>query len=381
MSLWLPKLFPFQTSAETIRAHHWRHFADIYLGCSFNCQYCLYKGPGDYGAHVQAVDQIEPAMPTAEIGILDIGATTDPYQHLEEREQRTRALLEHLSADRIPTFVLTRGTLVLRDIDILTDMSRHGLIEVCFSVISPREEVASAIEPGAPSPAERIQCATQLAELGIPVSFHVAPLIPGLDSDNDRSHLATELVRAGARHIFMAMLGARAPFWDSFLAALRSDDRIMTDWELFERSYGGPQLESGFAVTCDAEVAADAMAPFIAAAMAGGIPAVSENLPFYTTGPLEGGIYDYKLPTVYDMCEWIRTRSSAVTWEEFALDYYRTFSPSERLLSLVRTLWESGELFLGSGVALDNPRARSYLATDTIQSAATRTLVARRSST
>ena len=49
----ISRVFPFQTSVESVRAHHWRTITDAYSGCAFNCQYCLYKGPDDYGAHVR----------------------------------------------------------------------------------------------------------------------------------------------------------------------------------------------------------------------------------------------------------------------------------------------------------------------------------------
>ena len=83
-------------------------------------------------------------------GIVDIGAATDPYQPIESREMRTRHLLEALLEHQTPVFVLTRGTLVTRDRDILSRMAEQGLVEVCFSLITLNEEVTRVLEPGAP---------------------------------------------------------------------------------------------------------------------------------------------------------------------------------------------------------------------------------------
>lgn len=376
----LPKLFPFQSSVETVRAHHWRHFTDPYIGCSFNCQYCLYKGPGHYGEHVRPVDQVQLAIDPSEIGILDLGATTDPYQHLEEKEQRTRRLLLEMEDHKVPVFVLTRGTLVLRDLDILARLAAEGLVEVCFSVISLREPVSRALEPGAPGPEARIDAARVLANAGIPVSFHVAPLIPGLDSARDRLELANELGRAGASHIFLAMLGARSPFWATFLDSLRSDPAIMNDWATFELAYGDIEFERAAATTCDIGTSRDAMEPFLDTALRSGIPVVSENYPCFSAGTLEDGIYRWKLPTVHDMTEWIRRQPDPVGWEQFFDDYYATFRPSASLIASVRGYWQDGELFEGTRIGAAGERSGFYAASDRIVTAPHRTLVARKSS-
>lgn len=375
----LPKLFPFQSSVETVRAHHWRHFTDPYIGCSFNCQYCLYKGPGNYGEHVRPVDQVQLAVDPSEIGILDLGATTDPYQHLEEKEQRTRRLLLEIEEHKVPVFVLTRGTLVLRDMDILARLATAGLVEVCFSVISLRELVSRALEPGAPEPRARIDAARVLANAGIPVSFHVAPLIPGLDSAGGRLELANELGRAGASHIFLAMLGARSPFWATFLDSLHSDPAIVNDWTTFELAYSGIEFERAAATTCDIGTSRDTMGPFLDTALHFGIPVVSENYPCFSVGTLEDGIYRWKLPTVHDMTEWIRRQSGPVCWEQFYNDYYAAFRPPASLIPLVRRCWQDGELFEGSRIGAAGERGGFFAASDRIFAPPHRTLVARKS--
>ncbi|MDI5964155.1 radical SAM protein [Streptomyces sp. SL13] len=369
----LPSAFEFQNSVETIRAHHWRSYTDTYKGCEFECQYCLYKGPGEYGRHVRPVDGSIPAR--SDLGIVDIGTTTDPYQPMEAEQKLTRSILEAAAATEIPLFVLTRGTLVLRDVDVLRDLASAGLVEVCISVITLNEDVAAQIEPGAPRPHERLRVAEQLAAHDIPVAFHVAPLIPGLDTPENVAAMGKRLAEACGSHIFSAMLGARKPYWAPFYKSMDAAAEYCGSFETFERAYPRDfDFSRGAADTCDFEYALPALTPLRDGVTAGGATYVSENYPFLTTGALEGGIYQWKLPTVYDMASWIEARGAVAEWADF-LTWYRGFGPSERLVGLVRSLWESGELFLGTRLAKQND---GYVASEELLMPAQHTLVAKR---
>lgn len=369
----LPSTFEFQNSVETIRAHHWRSYTDTYKGCEFECQYCLYKGPGEYGRHVRPVDGSIPAR--SDLGIVDIGTTTDPYQPIETEQRLTRTILEAALATEIPLFVLTRGTLVLRDMDILRELAGAGLVEVCISIITLNEEITARIEPGAPSPGERLRVAEQLAENDIPVAFHVAPLIPGLDTPENLAAMGKRLAEACGSHIFSAMLGARKPYWAVFYKGMDAIAEHCGSFETFERAYPRDlDFSRGAADTCDFEHALPALTPLRDGVTEGGGTYVSENYPFLTTGPLEGGIYRWKLPTAYDMARWIEERETAAEWPDF-LAWYRGFDPSDRLVELVQSLWDSGELFLGTHLAKQNG---GYVASDELLLPAQHTLVAKR---
>ncbi|HEX6911832.1 MAG TPA: radical SAM protein, partial [Longimicrobium sp.] len=375
----LPRLYPFQSSLETIRAHHWRTFTDVYSGCAFNCRYCLYRGPSDYGSHVRP-STLEEALPASLPGILDIGAATDPYQPIEAHEKRTRALLQVLARERVPTFVLTRGILVTRDTDVLLEMAGEGLVEVCFSLITLREDVTAVLEPGAPPPAQRLEAAAHLAAAGIPVSFHVAPLIPGLDGERELRTLAAEIFATGATHIFTAMFGARPGFWEDFRDLLFSLRDRIHDWGQFTRAYPADlRLDPADAVTCDVEHAEPVLRPVREAALEKGRPFISENYAAFTTAPLMGGIYRWKLPTVYDMATWIASRGGPVGWDEFREGYYRAFSPSPELEGIVHGHWRDGSLFAGALVqAGERDGERAYEASDRPLPFPTRTLVTRK---
>jgi DNA repair photolyase len=374
----LPRLFPFQSSLETIRAHHWRSFMDIYAGCEFNCQYCLYRAAPNYGAHV-TTSPLDKSGREPE-GIVDIGAATDPYQPIEARQQNTRRVLHTLFEKGVPTFVLTRGTLVTRDKDILSKMAEEGQVEVCFSLITLNEAVTSALEPGAPPPSERLAAARELAAEGIPVSFHIAPLIPGLDSEGDLEELAETALDAGASHLFTAMFGARPGYWTSFVELLHSLRAKIRSWETFRAAYPPDFVVDGdAAVTCAIEHAVPVLMPIRAAAFRARAPFISENYPAFSTAALEGGIYRWKLPTVYDMAEWIGARPGPVAWDEFWSGYYAAFAPSDVLAHRVKSLWEDGTLFVGSRIEMKPGERIGYQGTDHDPSAyPTATLVTRR---
>lgn len=369
----LPSAFEFQTSVETIRAHHWRCYTDTYMGCEFSCQFCLYKGPGEYGRHVRPAQGAVEAR--GDLGIVDVGTTTDPYQSLEEKYRITRSILEAAIATEMPLFILTRGDLVLRDVDLLRELASAGLVEVCVSVITLNEHVAKRIEPYAPPPSARVRLVEQLAAEDIPVSFHVAPLIPGLDTQADLYALGKRLAEACGSHVFSAMLGARKPFWESFYKSMDDVAGYCGSFETFQSAY---PLDFDFspdaANTCGIEQALPTLEPFRDGVTEGGAIYVSENYPYLTTGALEGGIYRWKLPTVYDMAEWIQSTGSRTTWEDF-VGWYQNFQPSTGLLETVRSLWQSGELFAGTYLSKVSD---DYVVSGELMMPATRTLVAKR---
>jgi DNA repair photolyase len=369
----LPAAFDFQTSIETLRAHHWRSYTDAYKGCEFECQYCLYKGPGEYGRHVQPVKGSVPAR--ADMGIVDIGTTTDPYQPMEAEQKITRGILQAAIATKVPLFVLTRGNLVLRDVDLLRELSQEGLVEVCLSIITLNETVTKRIELNAPPPAERLRVAEQLAAHDIPVAFHVAPLIPGLDTEESLYAFGKRLAEACGSHVFSAMLGARKPYWTPFYQGMDAVADACGSFETFENAYPRDfDFSRDAAGTCSFEHALPALTPLRDGVTAGGATYVSENYPFLTTGALTGGIYRWKLPTVYDMATWIQAQDGVVSWADF-LAWYRDFRPSDSLVELVKSLWASGELFLGTYLARQDD---GYVVTDQLMLPASHTLVAKR---
>lgn len=342
----IPRVFRFQTSVETVRAHHWRSMTDAYSGCSFNCQYCLYKGPDDYGAHVHVARGEVTA--DSSVGILNIGSSTDPYQPIEATERVTRRILESCVDAKVPVFLLTRGTLIKRDVDVLSDLAAQGLLEICLSIITLNQDLSDKIEPRAPAPRERLAMAEYLVEQGLPVTFHVAPLIPGLDSEADLTVLGRTLGGVSGRHVFCAVLGLQRAFWASFQQVMKEVSHLCHDYEQFIDAYPDVQnFSRTSAVTCELPQALPALTAVRAGVNESGALFISENYPYLSTGALEQGIYRWKLPTIYDMAAWAAAQNRPVGWDEFDA-WYGAFGPSDELRKLVHDAWVSGELMLGT---------------------------------
>lgn len=166
-----------------------------YRGCEHGCIYCYarpshaYLGlsPGlDFEARIVAKPDA-PRLLEAEIGRrgyrvapIALGTNTDPYQPVERRYAIMRGILQVLLAWNHPMTLVTRGALVLRDVDLLGEMAARTLVAVGVSVTTLDPVLARDLEPRAPAPATRLRMIEALARAGVPVRVMVAPLIPVL---------------------------------------------------------------------------------------------------------------------------------------------------------------------------------------------------------
>lgn len=153
-----------------------------------------------------------------------MGTATDPYQPAEGRFRLTRACLVELSAARTPFSIVTRGPLVVRDVDVLQDASGRIPVSVFVSLPTLDVRVWRTTEPGTAPPRSRLQAVRRLADAGIDVGVGVAPILPGL---SDRPEQLTAVVRAareaGARSIWAGVVHLRPGVREHFLAALARD--------------------------------------------------------------------------------------------------------------------------------------------------------------
>lgn len=185
-----------------------------YQGCEHGCVYCYARpthayldlSPGlDFETRlvrkVNAAEQLvrELLRPGYQCRGITIGANTDPYQPVEKTYELTRQVLLVLQRARHPVSIITKSSLVTRDMDILSEMAAEGLASVAISVTTLDDDLKRRLEPRAPSGRSRLNAAAELARRGIPVHILFAPVIPAI---ND-TELET-IVKAAADH------GARA---------------------------------------------------------------------------------------------------------------------------------------------------------------------------
>ncbi|MGI9370239.1 MAG: PA0069 family radical SAM protein [Ruegeria sp.] len=207
-----------------------------YRGCEHGCVYCFarpthsYLGlsPGlDFETRLIArpnADEIlrkELSARNYKVAPLALGTNTDPYQPIEKDRKIVRSCLQVLSEFRHPLAIVTKGSLIERDIDILSEMAGKGLVRVGVSLTTLDAGLSRRMEPRAPAPKRRLRMIERLTGAGVPVRVMTSPVVPGL-TDHELEHLLQSGKDAGADSASWIML--RLPrevsqLWQEWLAA------------------------------------------------------------------------------------------------------------------------------------------------------------------
>ena len=158
---------------------------------------------------------------------INLGANTDPYQPLERRLGITRSLLEVLAESHHPVTVVTKGALVVRDIDLLARLAAERLVKVFVSVTTLDDELKRRMEPRAASPAARLAAITKLAAAGIPAGVMFAPVVPAIN-DHELEGVLDAAATAGAKTAGYVLLRLPGEVRDLFYEWLETHypDRI-----------------------------------------------------------------------------------------------------------------------------------------------------------
>lgn len=191
-----------------------------YRGCEHGCIYCYARPSHAYQGYSAGLDfetklharpniaqvlEVELAKPSYTVRPIALGSNTDPYQAIETQYQVTRSILNVLSQTNHPVAIVTKGALVERDIDILSDMARLNLVRVGISVTTLCPKLSRKMEPRAPNPKRRLQIIERLSKQGIPVRIMASPLVPGL-SDHELERILEQGKNAGASSASWIML-------------------------------------------------------------------------------------------------------------------------------------------------------------------------------
>ena len=153
--------------------------------------------------------------------LIAMGTNTDPYQRCEGKYRLTRGIVEVLSEARNPFSILTKSTLILRDIDVLAEAAKRTRVQTAFSVGTVDDEVWKLSEPGTPHPRRRLEALAKLREAGIPVGVLAAPILPGIsDSPGQLDALARALVEAGVEAASPIVLHLRPGVKQEYLSWL-----------------------------------------------------------------------------------------------------------------------------------------------------------------
>jgi DNA repair photolyase len=208
-----------------------------YRGCTHSCHYCFARafhtyldmGIGDdfsskivVKTNVVEVLRRELASPRWAGETVAMGTATDPYQHCEGRYRLTRGVVDALADFRNPLSILTKSTLIARDLDVFRRLHEVAPLTVSMSVGTLDEEVRRVVEPGTPPGRKRLEILGRFAEAGIRTGVLVAPVLPGLTDDEE--HLDEVLVacaEAGVAWTSAIVLHVRANIREHFMPWLK----------------------------------------------------------------------------------------------------------------------------------------------------------------
>lgn len=202
-----------------------RYTINPFRGCGMSCVYCFARKTHtyldlDYGkdferrivvkVNAPALLRRELSHPKWEGEHIDMGTNVDTYQRAEGRYQLMRGILEALRDFANPFSILTKGTLILRDLDLLVECANVTEVATNVSVGSVDQELWKAVEPGTPNPVRRLDACRALNEAGVPCGVLMAPVLPFI-SDGDEALAGTvrAIAAAGATHITPIVLHLR----------------------------------------------------------------------------------------------------------------------------------------------------------------------------
>ncbi|MGH3664737.1 MAG: radical SAM protein, partial [Egibacteraceae bacterium] len=204
-----------------------------YRGCSHACSYCFARPTHAYlnlspledfertvvvKTNVAEVLRRELARPSWRGEHVAMGTNTDPYQRCEGRYALMPDIVDVLAEGRTPFSILTKGTLITRDLKRLAEAAQVVEVGAALTVGMLDEALWRSSEPGTPSPRARLAAVRALNDTGIPTGVMLAPIMPGLNDDAEQlAALVDAAVRAGAVHVSPIVLhlrpGVREVFW------------------------------------------------------------------------------------------------------------------------------------------------------------------------
>jgi len=247
-----------RSALNAVRGMPFRWTLNPYRGCTHGCHYCYARryhaqfelGPDDEFASLILVKtnlvpvlRRELARPSWTREPVALGAATDCYQPIEGHYRLTRGALEALRDARTPVDLVTKGPMVVRDLDLLQDLTRGPGCTVYLSVPCVDEDVWQALEPGTAHPLQRLRAVRALADAGIRAGVLMMPIVPGLSSHPARIE---RTVRAAADH-GAAFLGSNVMHLeggtrDHFLSFLgREYPHLLEGYErLYRGKYASP---------------------------------------------------------------------------------------------------------------------------------------------
>ncbi len=237
---------PCKTALNHVQGMPFSWSLNPYMGCAHQCTFCYVRAferradrPSDsrYGSSIRVktniaqVLRLEVRRRSWKREPIALGAATDPYQPAEGKYRLTRACLQVLTCIHNPFSIVTRGPMIVRDIDVLREASRRADVQVNFSVPTLDVEIWRRTEPGTPPPHQRLRALRMLVDAGIKAGVGMAPLLPGISDTPGKMREVVQAAReAGATFLWANVLYLKPGTREHFL------ENLARDWpEMLER--------------------------------------------------------------------------------------------------------------------------------------------------
>jgi DNA repair photolyase len=233
-----------------------------YQGCEHGCIYCYARNTHEYYGFSAGLDfeskiivkknaprLLEKQLLSAawKVAPISLSGNTDCYQPLERTYQITRSLLKIFARYQHPLSIITKNSLILRDVDILTDLAAQRLVHVYISITTLDETLRSKMEPRTASAAKRLKVIEELSVRHIPTGIMCAPMIPGLNH-HELPDLVRAAAEAGARGAGMQVVrlnGVIATLFEDWLKK-NFPDRVNKVWNQICELHAGQVNDSQF---------------------------------------------------------------------------------------------------------------------------------------
>jgi DNA repair photolyase len=262
---------PCRSALNRVKGMMFEWSLNPYMGCVHRCTFCYVRAferradrPSDerYGTSIRVKVNVADVL-RRELGraswegeTVAVGAATDPYQPAEGKYRLTRGCIKAFAEFSNPFSLITRGPMIVRDLDVLSDAARRAKVSITFSIPTIDDEVWRKTEPSTAHPRQRLRAVKELVDAGIKVGVGMAPILPGISDKPEQLRDVVKAARvAGATGVWTNLLFLRPGTREHFLEHLAEDwpEQLDHYLELYE---GREYLRSGEAKPIREQVAA-----------------------------------------------------------------------------------------------------------------------------
>jgi DNA repair photolyase len=260
---------PCKSALNRVSGMPFRWSLNPYRGCLHGCHYCYARATHPYlGLNADDDFETKIVVKTNMVEVLRqelskpswtrervaIGTATDAYQPCEGRYRLTRRCLETLSDHDTPVSIVTKATLILRDLDLLAELAQGPGATVYFTITTLESELWRVIEPGTPPPLKRLQVMNRLSEAGVPCGVFLAPILPGItDAAASIDAVAAAAKAHGAASFGSAVLRLARQVKEHYLAFV--SETFPDLLPRYERAYAGTNISADYQTAIERRLA------------------------------------------------------------------------------------------------------------------------------